>query len=604
MKRLFVAVMCLVLAGVCPAKFMGYLKEDTAITLKLGPFVDRTDGVTMETGLDIDHTDVMLSKANGDYAAKNDATDNAPDDDDGFYEIALDATDTSTIGLLQIKIDVDAAHVPMTFEFYVLPVANYNVLFVTAPDAAGGLPIVGSLMGLTNDAITNAKIAASGAVEIQAGLNYPNASTELDGAVEGTSLSTTRIIYLTATSANNDKQYESGRIVAFVDANGIYHYGEIDYYDSTNDVIYLKYPVPVAPVNLTPIYSLSRQGGTGSVPIPPPAGGTLVTSGTVQALVGEFTGVSYVMLDPATASANAGFYNQMTIKVTYVGGTYAGVNYEGTIFDYTGNDGSPFAYRVATFTPFPETPTTGDLYEIYTKDPAGTGSDFGPNAGKAVAEKAGSAAGSTLSTTTTIYLTANTVDSIYAAGTTVRFLDSSGLYHDAVIYTNVSDVLTLDPAAAAAPADGTIIYPLGIGYTSTQNLTTAAVYDIWAQQAAPFSSATGTLGKVLYDVYTSAPLSISGGIALTGSTRSHLLFDSPIITGGGYLSVDRCWAIYTDTSSGYNYPVFIVKSTAGVTDSIDIFPTLPVAPAEADTIVIYPSVVGLTPMDVMKYSGR
>ena len=39
-----------------------YLKQSTAATLALGPFVDATDGVTAETGLTISQADVRLSK--------------------------------------------------------------------------------------------------------------------------------------------------------------------------------------------------------------------------------------------------------------------------------------------------------------------------------------------------------------------------------------------------------------------------------------------------------------------------------------------------------------------------------------------------------------
>jgi hypothetical protein len=103
--------------------------------------------------------------------------------------------------------------------------------------------------------------------------------------------------------------------------------------------------------------------------------------------------------------------------------------------------------------------------------PPGPSSDFGPNAANAVLERAGST-----STTTTIYLTTNTVDSIYSTGTRIIFADSSGLYHEGVIQSNDSDVLSLYTAAGAAPADQTPIYPIGIGYsTLAKSLTNADI---------------------------------------------------------------------------------------------------------------------------------
>ena len=50
---------------------MLYLKADTAVTLKIGPFLDDSDGKTAETGLTIAQADVRLSKNGGDIAQKN-----------------------------------------------------------------------------------------------------------------------------------------------------------------------------------------------------------------------------------------------------------------------------------------------------------------------------------------------------------------------------------------------------------------------------------------------------------------------------------------------------------------------------------------------------
>ena len=44
---------------------MTWLKQNTAITIKLGPFVDEDDGKTAETGLTIEQADVRLSKNGG-----------------------------------------------------------------------------------------------------------------------------------------------------------------------------------------------------------------------------------------------------------------------------------------------------------------------------------------------------------------------------------------------------------------------------------------------------------------------------------------------------------------------------------------------------------
>ena len=50
-----------------------FLKQSTAYTFRLGPFLDDTDGKTAETGLTISQADVRLSKGGGNFAQKNES---------------------------------------------------------------------------------------------------------------------------------------------------------------------------------------------------------------------------------------------------------------------------------------------------------------------------------------------------------------------------------------------------------------------------------------------------------------------------------------------------------------------------------------------------
>ena len=74
------------------------MKQSTAVTIKLGPFVDDSDGKTAETGLTIAQADVRLSKNGGNFAQKNDSN-ACTHDESGWYDCALDATDAGTLGL-------------------------------------------------------------------------------------------------------------------------------------------------------------------------------------------------------------------------------------------------------------------------------------------------------------------------------------------------------------------------------------------------------------------------------------------------------------------------------------------------------------------------
>jgi hypothetical protein len=105
---------------------MQYLKQSTAKTLRYGPFLDEDDGKTAETALTILQADVRLSKDGGAFAQKNDAT-AATHDENGWYSIPLNATDTNTIGTLIVAIHESGA-LPVWREFMVVPANVYDSL--------------------------------------------------------------------------------------------------------------------------------------------------------------------------------------------------------------------------------------------------------------------------------------------------------------------------------------------------------------------------------------------------------------------------------------------------------------------------------------------
>ena len=82
---------------------VGKLKQSTAATVVLGPFVDDTDGKTAETALTISQADVRLSKNAGTFAQANEAT-SATHMENGYYSKPLSTTDTNTLGRLTITV--------------------------------------------------------------------------------------------------------------------------------------------------------------------------------------------------------------------------------------------------------------------------------------------------------------------------------------------------------------------------------------------------------------------------------------------------------------------------------------------------------------------
>jgi len=97
---------------------MQILKQSTARTVLLGPFLDEDDGKTAETGLAIAQADIRLSKNGGNIAQTNNAT-GASHDELGMYTIPLDTTDTATLGYLFLIVHESGA-LPCWREFLVV----------------------------------------------------------------------------------------------------------------------------------------------------------------------------------------------------------------------------------------------------------------------------------------------------------------------------------------------------------------------------------------------------------------------------------------------------------------------------------------------------
>lgn len=109
---------------------MMYLKQATASqAVLLGPFLDSTDGVTAETALTIANTDILLSANGGTLTAKNSG--GATHDSGGYYAATFDATDTATVGTLQVSVQESGA-LPVYHEFQVVEEAVYDALFASS----------------------------------------------------------------------------------------------------------------------------------------------------------------------------------------------------------------------------------------------------------------------------------------------------------------------------------------------------------------------------------------------------------------------------------------------------------------------------------------
>lgn len=106
---------------------MRFLKQSTASTLLLGPFLDETDGRTAETALTIAQASVRLWKEGGTTAAqKNEAT-TCTHRENGYYTCPINTTDTNTLGTLVVFANVSGA-LPIRLDYLVVPANVYDSL--------------------------------------------------------------------------------------------------------------------------------------------------------------------------------------------------------------------------------------------------------------------------------------------------------------------------------------------------------------------------------------------------------------------------------------------------------------------------------------------
>lgn len=104
-----------------------WLKQSTAVTIKLGPFVSNSDGYTPQTSLTISQADIRLTKNGGAFAQTNNAA-GATHDENGYYGVPLDTTDTNTLGTLRVAVNESGA-LPVWQDFMVVPSNVWDSLF-------------------------------------------------------------------------------------------------------------------------------------------------------------------------------------------------------------------------------------------------------------------------------------------------------------------------------------------------------------------------------------------------------------------------------------------------------------------------------------------
>jgi hypothetical protein len=106
-----------------------WLRQSTASQeIQLGKFVDDTDGKTAETALSIANTDIKLW-VEGATSQTSKNSGGATHIANGYYYAVLDATDTATLGKMEVTVDVSGA-LAVRREYLVVPANVYDSIIL------------------------------------------------------------------------------------------------------------------------------------------------------------------------------------------------------------------------------------------------------------------------------------------------------------------------------------------------------------------------------------------------------------------------------------------------------------------------------------------
>lgn len=159
-----------------------WLKQSTSVDLPIGPFVDATDGITAETGLTLTQPDIRLKKNGGAWAQKA-AAQTLTHEENGFYEVTLDATDTDTLGQLFLAV-FESGAVPVWHEFQVVPANVWDSLFgadllqVDSTQLLGTAYATPTVAGVQEVDLTHVSGSAMNTATAQIGVNVVQVKTQ------------------------------------------------------------------------------------------------------------------------------------------------------------------------------------------------------------------------------------------------------------------------------------------------------------------------------------------------------------------------------------------------------------------------------------------
>ncbi len=203
---------------------MQFLRQNTAVIIAVGPFYDKTDGVTIETALTITNeritltadTDagsaptLILDNITGATAATSNDLNYITGQDNGMMQIELSAADTNRVGRCHLSITDAANHVPVFHELFILPQAIYDWLTgVIVPLPANVTQLLGTAWltpGTAGTPDVNTKLVGGQTASAAGAVTFPGtiASTTNITAAAGCAVSSLGADVITAASIATD----------------------------------------------------------------------------------------------------------------------------------------------------------------------------------------------------------------------------------------------------------------------------------------------------------------------------------------------------------------------------------------------------------------
>ena len=110
-----------------------FIRQNDTGKIGLGPFVDKTDGLTMETGVTLSGADSARARLGDDTTVDiSGYTFAAISNMDGYYDLTLQTGITDTVGPFDIVVEDVSVCLPVAMRFYVVEETVYDALYAAS----------------------------------------------------------------------------------------------------------------------------------------------------------------------------------------------------------------------------------------------------------------------------------------------------------------------------------------------------------------------------------------------------------------------------------------------------------------------------------------